>query len=162
MAAAGAGPDVAELYQMVTKGMSLPDEKHVQRRLKEAVLKTSILYGIPRSLQALLPLFATLKEEQIDHYGPRFVLVDDLMERQILTMFHLRTEALKNGETSAERRERGRRHFDTLWTPAAAQSNRDKNFKYQPDLCESSSFQGSLIASLLIQGQRSAESGGYI
>ncbi|KAJ5767647.1 hypothetical protein N7533_000230 [Penicillium manginii] len=115
MAAAGAGPDVAELYQMVTKGMSLPDEKHVQRRLKEAVLKTSILYGVPRSLQALLPLFATLKEEQIDHYGPR-------------------TEALKNGETSAERRERGRRHFDTLWTPAAAQSNRDKNFKYQPDL----------------------------
>ncbi|PYI05106.1 hypothetical protein BO78DRAFT_419964 [Aspergillus sclerotiicarbonarius CBS 121057] len=115
MAAAGAGPDVAELYQLTTKDTSLAEEKHIQRRLKEAILKTSILYGVPRSLQALLPLFSILKEEQIDHYGPR-------------------TEALQNGETQSERRERGRRHFDILWTPAAAQANREKNFKYQPDL----------------------------
>jgi hypothetical protein len=54
---------VAELYQMATRGMTLAEEKHIQRRLKEAILKTSILYGVPRSLQALLPLFATLKEE---------------------------------------------------------------------------------------------------
>lgn len=71
MAAAGAGPDVTELYQIATRGTSLDEEKHIQRRLKEAILKTSILYGVPKSLQALLPLFATLKEEQIDHYGPR-------------------------------------------------------------------------------------------
>ncbi|KAJ5363871.1 uncharacterized protein N7496_009584 [Penicillium cataractarum] len=115
MAAAGAGPDVTELYQMATKGKSLDEEKHIQRRLKEAILKTSILYGVPRSLQALLPLFSILKEEQIDHYGPR-------------------TEAMKNGETQEERRNRGRQHFDTLWTPVAAQANRNKNFKYQPDL----------------------------
>jgi len=43
----------------------------VQRRFKEAILKTSALYGIPRSLQALLALFANLRDEQIDHYGPR-------------------------------------------------------------------------------------------
>ncbi|KAJ5627315.1 hypothetical protein N7528_004742 [Penicillium herquei] len=115
MAAAGAGPDVTELYQIATRGIGLDEEKHIQRRLKEAILKTSILYGVPKSLQALLPLFATLKEEQIDHYGPR-------------------TEALKNGETQEDRRDRGRQHFDILWTPAAAQANREKNFKYQPDL----------------------------
>lgn len=45
-----------------------------------------------------------------------------------------RTEAIKNGETDADRQARGRRHFDILWTPAAAQANREKNFKYQPDL----------------------------
>lgn len=66
---------MAELYQVATRGMTLAEEKHIQRRLKEAILKTSILYGVPRSLQALLPLFATLEEEQIDHYGPRSVLL---------------------------------------------------------------------------------------
>ncbi|RAH84254.1 hypothetical protein BO86DRAFT_397120 [Aspergillus japonicus CBS 114.51] len=115
LAAAGAGPDVTILYQLATEDTSLSEEKHIQRRLKEAILKTSILYGVPRSLQALLPLFATLREEQIDHYGPR-------------------TEALANGETDADRQRRAREYFDTLWTPAAAQANRDKNFEYQPDL----------------------------
>ncbi|QKX62823.1 uncharacterized protein TRUGW13939_09988 [Talaromyces rugulosus] len=115
LAAADAGPDVTELYQMATKGTSLAEEKHIQRRLKEAILKTSLLYGVPRSLRALLPLFSSLKEEQIDNYGPR-------------------TEALKNGETDSERRDRGRRHFEILWTPAAAQANRENNFKYQTDL----------------------------
>ncbi|GLI78468.1 hypothetical protein PoHVEF18_006783 [Penicillium ochrochloron] len=109
MAAAGTGPDVNELYQIATRGTSLDEEKRIQRRLKEAILKTSILYGVSKSLQALLPLFSTLKEEQIDYYGPR-------------------TKALKNGETQAERRDRGRQHFDILWTPAAAQANREKNF----------------------------------
>lgn len=73
MAAAGAGPDVVELYQMATNGTDLTEEKRIQRRFKEAILKTSLLYGVPKSLQALLPLFATLREEQIDHYGPRYV-----------------------------------------------------------------------------------------
>lgn len=76
MVAAGAGPDLVELYQLATKSTTLAEEKHIQRRLKEAILKTSILYGVPKSLQALLPLFATLKDEQIDHYGPRYVCVD--------------------------------------------------------------------------------------
>ncbi|KAF9892297.1 hypothetical protein FE257_002074 [Aspergillus nanangensis] len=115
LAAAGAGPDVTLLYQMATAGTSLDEEKRIQRRLKEAILKTSILYGVPRSLQTLLPLFATLDDEHIDHYGPR-------------------TNALKNGQIIEERQTRARKYFDTLWTPAAAQANREKNFKYQPDL----------------------------
>ena len=74
MAAAGAGPDVAELYQTAIKGTTSAEAKHIQRRLKEAILKTSILFGIPKSLQALLPLFSTLTEDEIDHYGPRCVV----------------------------------------------------------------------------------------
>lgn len=84
MAAAGAGPDVTALYQVAIRDTSLTEEKHIQRRMKEAILKTSILYGVPRSLQALLPLFATLKEEHIDHYGPRLVSSIDWVEMKII------------------------------------------------------------------------------
>ncbi|KAL4960226.1 uncharacterized protein BDV14DRAFT_193103 [Aspergillus stella-maris] len=115
VAAAGGGADVIEIYQMATAGLSVEEEKQVQRRFKEAILKTSILYGVPKSLKALLPLFGTLDEERIDHYGPR-------------------TEKMLNEEPLSIRRERARTYFDTLWTPAAAQANREKNFKYQPDL----------------------------
>ena len=72
MAAASAGPDCVKLYKVATEGLSLDQELVVQRRLKEAILKTSILYGVPRSLQALLPIFATLDDDHIDHYGPRY------------------------------------------------------------------------------------------
>lgn len=54
--------------------LGLEDEKIVQRRIKEAILKTSCLYGVPRSLQALLPLFEILSDDRIDHYGPRYGL----------------------------------------------------------------------------------------
>lgn len=60
-----------KIYQLATAGLGVEQEKNVQRRLKEAILKTSILYGVPKSLQALLPLFATLDDDRIDHYGPR-------------------------------------------------------------------------------------------
>lgn len=71
LAAASAGPEVPKLYKLATQGLSLEEQKIVQRRLKEAILKASCLYGVPKSLQALLPLFAILKDEEIDHYGPR-------------------------------------------------------------------------------------------
>lgn len=74
LTAAGAGQNIPTLYQIATAGKPLEEEKRIQRRLKEAILKTSILYGVPRSLQALLPLFATLKDEQVDHYGPRYAI----------------------------------------------------------------------------------------
>lgn len=41
--------------------------------LKEAILRTSILYGVPRSLQALLPLFAIVPDDRIDASGPRYI-----------------------------------------------------------------------------------------
>lgn len=50
------------------------------------------------------------------------------------------TEALRSGQSQAYRQERARKYFDILWTPLAAQANRDKNFKYQPDLCKSNSL----------------------
>lgn len=73
LAAANAGTDVPELYRLATRNLQPEQQKLVQRRFKEAILKGSVLYGIPRSLQALLPLFATLKDEEIDHYGPRYI-----------------------------------------------------------------------------------------
>lgn len=71
LAAASAGTETPDLYRLATEGLSLEKEKLVQRRLKEAVLKTSLLYGVPKSLQALYPLYHSLREEQIDTYGPR-------------------------------------------------------------------------------------------
>lgn len=73
LAAASAGEKVTDLYKLVIQGLSLDDQKIVQRRIKEAILKTSCLYGVPRSLHALFPLYASLKEEEIDTYSPRCV-----------------------------------------------------------------------------------------
>ncbi|EKG11929.1 hypothetical protein MPH_10973 [Macrophomina phaseolina MS6] len=115
LAAASAGPQTPELYRLCTAGLPLDREKLVQRRLKEAVLKTSVLYGVPKSLQALYPLYHSLTDEQIDTYSPRVA-------------------ALEAGADPKAREERGRRYFDVIWTPAAAQANREKNLKYHPDL----------------------------
>ncbi|KAL4790763.1 hypothetical protein BDV19DRAFT_393820 [Aspergillus venezuelensis] len=62
---------ICPFQRMVTAGLNVEEEKQVQRRFKEVILKTSILYGVSKSLQALLPLFGALDEEPIDHYGPR-------------------------------------------------------------------------------------------
>lgn len=142
LAAASAGSDVPTLYQFATDGLSVQDKKVVQCRLKEAILKTSSLYGVPRSLQALLPLFATLEDNEIENYGPRYV------NPRVLYLFTIsneilltegRYESLGSQEAASRREKKGREYFDTIWTPAAAQANRDKNFKYQKDLCKSSS-----------------------
>lgn len=74
LAAASAGAATVELYKIATEGTDLQTEKLIQRRIKEAILKTSCLYGVPKSLQALLPLFASLPDEHVDHYGPRYVI----------------------------------------------------------------------------------------
>ena len=52
-------------------GLEKDERLRVQRRIKEAILKTSPLYGVPRSLQALLPLFSILPDGEIDTYAPR-------------------------------------------------------------------------------------------
>ncbi|KAJ9156045.1 hypothetical protein NKR23_g804 [Pleurostoma richardsiae] len=115
LAAAGGGPAVVDLYQLAIKGVTLDEEKTIQRRIKEAILKTSILYGVPKSLQALLPLFSILPDDRIDHTGPR-------------------CESLHSKEAAILREQKGREYFDTIWGLEAAQFHRDRNFKYQPDL----------------------------
>ncbi|KAH7146504.1 hypothetical protein EDB81DRAFT_883912 [Dactylonectria macrodidyma] len=115
MAAASAGPDVPKVYELATEGLSLEKKMLAQRRLKEAILKTSCLYGVPRSLQALLPLFATIPDNEIDHYGPRFETVHSVPAQQV-------------------REEKATKYFDTIWGEEAANVHRERNHKYQPDL----------------------------
>ena len=70
-AASSAGHEVVKLYRFATKDLDLEKQKLVQRRIKEAIIKTSVLYGGPKALHALFPLFKDLKDEEIDSYGPR-------------------------------------------------------------------------------------------
>lgn len=46
-----------------------------------------------------------------------------------------RTQALNDPDIAQKRKARATKYFDTIWTPEAAQKNRDSNFKFQPDLC---------------------------
>lgn len=62
---------MGDLYTKVTSSLSLGDRKIVQRRLKEAILKGSILYGVPRSASAFSALYAVLPDDEIDTYSPR-------------------------------------------------------------------------------------------
>lgn len=71
MAAASCGADSVKLYRLATKGLDLKSELLVQRRIKEAILKESALFGVPRCLQALFPLFHSLDDDHIDNYSPR-------------------------------------------------------------------------------------------
>ncbi|KAH9207918.1 hypothetical protein DL95DRAFT_468233 [Leptodontidium sp. 2 PMI_412] len=70
-AAINQGELLPVLYRSATLDLSLEDAKIVQRRIKEVILKCSVFYGVPRSGQALGPLYNCLSEEEIDHYGPR-------------------------------------------------------------------------------------------
>lgn len=70
-----------ELYRLATAELPLEDRKIVQRRIKEAVLKGVILYGAPRSAQALGPLYQVLPDEEIDTFGPRCVCLSDTTSR---------------------------------------------------------------------------------
>ncbi|KDN64645.1 hypothetical protein CSUB01_04283 [Colletotrichum sublineola] len=56
LTAASAGPDVTKVYKKVTRGLSLDAQKLVQRRVKEAILKTSALYDgkLPKQKAQLL------------------------------------------------------------------------------------------------------------
>ncbi|KAF4339902.1 carboxymuconolactone decarboxylase [Fusarium beomiforme] len=120
LTSAAAGPEVTRLYQKSTYGHGIEIKKLIQRRVKEAILKTSALYGIPRSLQALMPLFNTLKDEEVEDYGPRWEASQ--------------ADEATSATIAKERREKACSYFDTVWTPAAAQANRDKLFKYHRDL----------------------------
>lgn len=71
LAAACAGGEVVKLYRHVCEGLPLDEQKLVQRRIKEALIRTGHLYGTPKVIQALFPLFQDLKDEEIDQYGPR-------------------------------------------------------------------------------------------
>lgn len=71
LAAACAGAEVVKLYRHVCEGLPLEEQKLVQRRVKEALIRTGHLYGTPKVIQALFPLFQDLKDEEIDQYGPR-------------------------------------------------------------------------------------------
>lgn len=71
MAASSCGPDSVKLYRIAVEGLELEDELIVQRRLKEAILKTSALFGVPRCLQALFPIFHSLDDDHIDTFAPR-------------------------------------------------------------------------------------------
>ncbi|KIW95798.1 uncharacterized protein Z519_02862 [Cladophialophora bantiana CBS 173.52] len=116
LTAAAAGEHVGELYRQVTTGLPLEDRKIVQRRIKEALLKASILCGVPRSAVAFSALYAILPEDEIDTYSPR-------------------TEKFNNPGDEQRRAERGRKYFDTLWGgPSGGQAQRDRASKYYPDV----------------------------
>lgn len=71
LAAACAGGEVVKLYRHVCADLPLDEQKLVQRRIKEALIRTGHLYGTPKVIQTLFPLFQDLKDEEIDQYGPR-------------------------------------------------------------------------------------------
>ncbi|KIW95785.1 uncharacterized protein Z519_02849 [Cladophialophora bantiana CBS 173.52] len=111
---AGAGSAVPSVYRAATTGLPLELARLVQRRLKEAILKSTIFVGVPRSAGAAFALFRDLSDEEIDHYGPRFESYDDPEEQD-------------------KREARGKKFFDILWTPAGAEGVRATLKKYQPD-----------------------------
>ncbi|OAL28544.1 hypothetical protein AYO22_02738 [Fonsecaea multimorphosa] len=102
---------------MVTAGVPLEQRKIVQQRMKEIILKGSILYGVPRSAQGSSSLNASIPEEEIDTYAPR-------------------TEKISNPGDQQRRAERGKRYFDTLWGgPEEGEAQRVRASKYYADTC---------------------------
>ena len=71
LAAANQSTHIPKLYELATHGLSLADRKMVQRRLKEALLKGTVLYGVPRAAQALGPLYRAVPDDEVDLYSPR-------------------------------------------------------------------------------------------
>ncbi|PPJ54813.1 hypothetical protein CBER1_08444 [Cercospora berteroae] len=123
LAAASEGHQVVKLYRHVCKDLPLEKQKLVQRRMKEAVLKTGPMYGSPKMLQALFPLFKDLKEEEIDHYGPRHDSINgDLTSPS-------------NPLIPPHRHTLGQTFFTQLWgSPTSSTANQAFNLKFHPDL----------------------------
>ncbi|KAH9204672.1 hypothetical protein DL95DRAFT_495079 [Leptodontidium sp. 2 PMI_412] len=119
LAAVGAGEHVLELYRSVTAELPLERKKIVQRRIKEAIMKCAILYGVPRSGQALGPLYNSLSDDEIDRYAPR-------------TEAHVGSQD-ETSENRKMREERGRKYYDTLWTPVLGKNMDNRLNKYHPD-----------------------------
>jgi hypothetical protein len=122
LAPANKGEFMPELYRLATVNLPVEDRKVAQWRIKEALLKGAVLYGIPRSGQALGPLFQALPPDEIGLYAPRWVgrhstrgLILIQRPNNISRMQAMNTE----GE-SERRVKRGRKYFETLWTPGPA------------------------------------------
>lgn len=121
LAAASAGAEVVKLYRHVCTGLDMDAQKRVQRRIKEALIKTGHLYGTPKVIQTLFPLFQDLKDEEIDHYGPRYSSINASFP----------TAALQPAQRALAASE----FFTNLWGSAeTAQKNLEFNLKYCPDL----------------------------
>nr|RBQ92401.1 hypothetical protein FVER53263_09384 [Fusarium verticillioides] len=114
LAASSAGDRVPDLYHLAVADLPLEQEKIVQRRIKEALLKTGVLMGIPKALQSLVPLYRCLDKDKIDAYGPR-------------------TESLGSVEATKARVEQAQHHFDTLWTPDSARDYKQFLRENHPD-----------------------------
>lgn len=72
LAGAGAGKHVKQVYELAKAGVSSKNHiKIIQRRIKEAILKTSLLYGLPRTAWAIASLTEGIPEDERDHYNPR-------------------------------------------------------------------------------------------
>ncbi|PIA96176.1 hypothetical protein CB0940_10465 [Cercospora beticola] len=137
LAAASEGHQVVKLYRHVCKDLPLEKQKLVQRRMKEAILKTGPMYGSPKMLQALFPLFKDLKDEEIDHYGPSHKQKINLTKDE-----SSRHESINGDLTSPStplipphRHELGQTFFTQLWgSPSSSSANQAFNLKFHPDL----------------------------
>ncbi|KAJ5174151.1 uncharacterized protein N7482_000028 [Penicillium canariense] len=114
LTAACAGDQVPALYHLATEGLTIEERKIVQRRIKEAILKGGMLYGVPRLADALGPLGKVIPPDEMDHYGPR-------------------SERPRTKEEEEKRAARGKRYFETLWTPAVAQAESERVAASHPD-----------------------------
>ena len=71
MIGAGIGADVLSMYRLATRDLPLETAKLVQRRVKEAILKSTVFTGVPRTAAATRLFYRDLKDEEIDNYAPR-------------------------------------------------------------------------------------------
>ncbi|KAF5016775.1 hypothetical protein F66182_11431, partial [Fusarium sp. NRRL 66182] len=106
LAGANIGARQPDLYRMATKDLPPEKELIVQRRIKEVLLKLSLMIGNPRALGSLIPLFGAFKPGVVDLFGPR-------------------TEEQGDAEALERRKKRAADHFATLWSPDAARSNHE-------------------------------------
>jgi hypothetical protein len=126
-----------ELYRMAVKDLPLEKELLVQRRIKEALLKASIVMGVPRTLQSLVPLFREFKEDGIDTFAPRYGNLHFTTERLGFAKHFLtgRTEELNDPDALKRREKRGTDIFTQLFTEEGARGNAEMLKKYIPDAC---------------------------
>ena len=68
---AGEGEHVLSLYRSATRDLPLEKAKLVQRRLKEAILKSTIFAGVPRTAAATRMFYQDLSDEELDCFAPR-------------------------------------------------------------------------------------------
>ncbi|KAF4435218.1 carboxymuconolactone decarboxylase [Fusarium acutatum] len=106
LAGANVGARQPDLYRLATKDLPVEKELIVQRRIKEVILKLTLMIGNPRSLGSLIPLFGAFKPDVVDLFGPR-------------------TEEQGDTEALERRKKRAADHFATLWSPDAARSNNE-------------------------------------